>query len=305
MFYKVFIEKWEQIKAISTKSSAYVFRGHKEREWELKPTLERAANKFYMNNSQLFGHEYLILREFQSVAGQYLNKLPNNKNLLEWYSLLQHYGAPTRLLDFTRSIYVAAFFAFESSCNESVIWGLNHQRLDEFLYNKLLKEHNYKLRNLIFLDYKIDIANKILNYENQQLVQKTREEIFCNKDMIFTVDCSRKNIRHHIQKSVFLIPSSLERSFTEILTEQFDFKFSELTEDNAESITFEELYNKRLNYETCLFKLVIPKEVSLEGLYDLNNMNINALTLFPGLDGFARSLNLIMRNMERVSLKNY
>lgn len=136
MFYKSIIKNWDEIKAISKNSYHFDFRGHAERSWELKPTLERAADKFLMKYSHLFGHEYLILREFKSVAKQFLNYVPESCNYLEWMALLQHHGAPTRLLDFTNSIYVAAFFAFESSTSDSAIWAINSYQLNDTLITK-------------------------------------------------------------------------------------------------------------------------------------------------------------------------
>lgn len=303
MFYKIFINDWDEIKSLSKKSFHFDFRGHTEKEWELKPTLERAADKFLMDYSQLFGQEHLILREFKSVSRQYLNHVPEPNNYIEWMALLQHYGAPTRLLDFTYSIYIAAFFAFESATNESAIWAINRYQLNDLLIQKMNNDPDWEMRNLVLHDYTIDVANKILDHENKRVVETVHKKLLENKNIVFTVKPDTRNIRQSIQKSVFLMPSTVKRSFQDILIEQFNFKFDSLSEENAETISFEELLENKLNYNTCLFKLIIPRKVCVEGLYDLRNMNINAATLFPGLDGQARSLNLIMRNMEDSNMR--
>jgi hypothetical protein len=46
-------------------------------------------------------------------------------------SLMQHHGVPTRMLDFTFSASVAAFFALENAKGESAIWVVNCGRLEE------------------------------------------------------------------------------------------------------------------------------------------------------------------------------
>ena len=42
-----------------------------------------------------------------------------------------------------------------------------------------------------------------------------------------------------------------------------------------------------------IIKYIIPKKFKLEILNDLGYMNIDSSTLFPGLDGFARSLAIV------------
>jgi hypothetical protein len=54
-------------------------------------------------------------REFRRRAHQYVTDVPSVDLDLEWLALMQHHGAPTRLLDWTRSPHVAAFFAAQSS----------------------------------------------------------------------------------------------------------------------------------------------------------------------------------------------
>ncbi len=244
--------------------------------------------------------EYVIFRAFKSIAHQYITNLPSDKNYLEWYALLQHYGAPTRLLDFTSSFYIAAFFAFENANDDCAIWAINHYQLDEFLGEKIMEMFLKNKRSLVGLDYRNELANYLLDYENIDLSNTAKEEIFHKESKIFSVEPNIKNQRLALQKSCFLMSSIIEEPFKKTISKQFELGSENLGEANAETIELEEPIKSKLVYETRIIKFIIPRKIYVVALYDLNDMNINAATLFPGLDGLARSLNLIMRNMERM-----
>jgi hypothetical protein len=38
---------------------------------------------------------------------------------------MRYYGTPTRLTDFTRSLFIAAYFALEDAAGESVVWAVS------------------------------------------------------------------------------------------------------------------------------------------------------------------------------------
>lgn len=101
----------------------WIFRGESDETRPLSPSLERLHkdNLGSMANAEKLSLSYFkrrYKREFK----------PNNS--LEWLSLLQHYGAPTRLVDFTYSWYIALFFAIESlSDKNSSLWCINLQEL--------------------------------------------------------------------------------------------------------------------------------------------------------------------------------
>lgn len=86
----------------------WAFRGESDAERTLRPGIERIASKPGRA-------EDYVEQEFKRRAHHYLSDLPDDEDDLEWVALMQHYGAPTRLLDWTRSAYVAAFFAAESA----------------------------------------------------------------------------------------------------------------------------------------------------------------------------------------------
>jgi hypothetical protein len=91
----------------------WMFRGHQRFECLLVPSVERAASKKYVSWAAL---ESMILAEFRAKAPMHMDarNLPPSTERLAWLALMQHYGVPTRLLDFTFSPYIALYFALRN-----------------------------------------------------------------------------------------------------------------------------------------------------------------------------------------------
>jgi hypothetical protein len=92
----------------------WIFRGHASPDRLLKPSLERAAEK--KRSTSWAALELMLLWEFQAKAPLHAerHRLPPSSVRLDWLALMQHYGVPTRLLDFTYSPYVALYFALRN-----------------------------------------------------------------------------------------------------------------------------------------------------------------------------------------------
>jgi hypothetical protein len=105
------------------------FRGHAEAHWKLAPKLYRVPTP----NRGIRIIEDEIRQEFMMRAPGLTDGGPLNS--WEWYFTMQHFGAPTRLLDWTEGVLIALYFAIRNSSgkNDAVIWAL-----DPWWLNKLV-----------------------------------------------------------------------------------------------------------------------------------------------------------------------
>lgn len=156
----------------------FVFRGHASDKYRLIPSALRSESKDILNKLSLFGNipdfddfetiqtikEYHILRDFYKKCDRnglligdiasvrdtilsptdfrpaYMSEKWLPEDLWPLAALAQHFGAPTRLLDWTHDIHVALYFAIEDylegrkvpeDTSNMVLWALNLKAITE------------------------------------------------------------------------------------------------------------------------------------------------------------------------------
>jgi hypothetical protein len=127
------IKSWNDLQKIENNS--LIFRGQGDYGKGLETSIERLCKKICIHyKGAISKKEYTrrveesLLRDFTRRYHQYDILPPNIDDDLEWLSIMQHYGAPTRLLDWSYSVFVALYFALENAeeKKDSALWAINH-----------------------------------------------------------------------------------------------------------------------------------------------------------------------------------
>jgi hypothetical protein len=123
------IRSWLDLAKLAEDSAQddWIFRGEPLGDEPLRPGAGRVAAGRRQRKAKIgVDDERAALERFKSDALPYLARTPPNDHHLEWLAIAQHHGMQTRILDWSESLLIAAFFAVEGAGTRrgGVIYGV-------------------------------------------------------------------------------------------------------------------------------------------------------------------------------------
>jgi hypothetical protein len=254
------IDPDQLVKSFNHLPNNYIYRGHSNADWNLESSLERViGNKWCAAQARTF--EEFSLDGFKAKFHLYDNENIAPDSKLAWLAIMQHYGVPTRLLDFSESPYVALYFALEAYQpalkKDLAVFALDYTAVMEASINHI------RSKNPEFNESRASV------YPKQD---KVFDEIVDPSayDIAWITEPKRHNERLDRQGSCFLVSGNRETRIADVLALPTYADCS--------------LIKYRINHDlyTHMFAL-------------LRKMNVTGKILYGDLDGLARSIRMAMQ----------
>lgn len=264
-YHEIEVKNWVDLQNCFNKNfkndgRKWLFRGQKSARWTLKTSLERIIEMredFDIRKSRQI--ESWLIRWFQRQSKRYIINPPKDEDFLEWCSIIQHHGGPTRLLDWTYSFYIAAYFAIHdvnpTTETQCAIWAIDWEWWRENSLNELDPELRKSYEKGAG-EKKPERFSKLIEAESPAILDVSP---------FYMID------RLTLQQGLFIMSTNISCTLM----------------DNMKKIQ-----SKNSNRKSLIkIKVPLSKNFVKESLSDLEIINnITWNTLFPGLDGFAHSL---------------
>ena len=248
--------------------------------------------------------EFFAISRFQAMSQDFEKWESNVAALIA----MQHYGAKTRLVDFTTSIMVALFFAYENRVTgkERAIYAINYSGL--LLQNGLWSEYQKYLEeinamiNLGDEQARWNVESQIENHYFQQFALSKAEENIKNTQLqengiipLYTASCNK---RQRAQTGIELMPCTFDwfdRNLARALNQKDVREVNDPSSLVVEDIS--EIEDPKTLLAYPLIKLVFDPRMEADAWQLLDQANINAATIYPDIVGVARSVHYSERTL--------
>ena len=239
------------------------FRVHPEEYGNLTPKI--FGSKYIQKIAVRPDTESFAIKEFKRVAPALTQSIPNQDDHCGWLFLMQHHGAPTRLLDWTQNALVALYFAvrnFEDG-KDGELWAI---------YPYFLNKKGYEFNGIATQ------SNEILQYlaEEPYLAIDPVSDIQKEQE-ILAKKCGLDKIP---QNPLALYPTM---NFFRMVAQLSTFTIHPIPRQEN---TIPDL----LKDKKYLVRYVIPQDCKLNLINDLKSLGISRRTLFPDLDGLSQTI---------------
>ncbi len=239
---ELFAHSWNE--DIGRFRSRYAFRGLSDADYRLETSLIRLGGEYV----KLERH---LLRNFRKYAHR---SVVERDSLWHWLSVAQHFGLPTRILDWTYSPFIAMHFAtasIDKFDRDGVIWAVNYVKAHELLPRCLRERLELEGANVMTLQ----VLNECIN-------------------SLDALDALADG-----KVTIFFEPPSIDDRIVN------QYAFCSIMSDPTLALD-----DWLAEHPSLARKIIIPASLKWEIRDKLDQANVNERVLFPGLDGLSRWL---------------
>jgi hypothetical protein len=251
------VDRFVSISTLSMKRVPFFFRGQAKssKDWPLEPLFCRLVKG--IKEDEALRLEYDAIQYFKKHAKIFIRSemIPKDNDIGDWIALMQHYRTPTRMLDWSASCNVALYFAVFDEPQEKP------GALWFFWWKELSKIMGNKFGRATT----VEEWNNLLSDQDKFVKFGAEAKLRINM-----YESDVKSERMMAQKGVSTFCERLYCDHAQVIGEAL------------------------MHTETPLCKIVINPQEKMKIREYLNKLNITAVTLFPGIDGFGGSIKEII-----------
>lgn len=245
----------------------FVYRGLSNEEYKLLPGIFRKQTdkidnlEISSDKYRTWGTEIDILKAFIHEASSIIS-MPS-ENIGQWAEYAQHYGVPTRFLDWSKNPLVALYFCVrDNNERDGSVWVLHAKNYSRYMAKRLGEQND-----LGFKTPHIIVEELVKGHSHYEL------------PILYTpyyVDA-----RMSAQSSYFMVWGTCEEALETMLASD-DLKMCLPKKE----IGLRTYGNHEI--EALTFRFLVYACDKQMILHELDTVGINEKTLFPGLDGIGR-----------------
>lgn len=254
----------------------FIYRGHSNCQYKLLPAIFRWHDLPQGGSIGAYSQlEFNVLEDFISEACFFVRDVPVD-DVISWLEIAQHFGVPTRLLDFTENPLVALYFAcIGSSEKDACVWIIN-----EPAYNKKF----FLEKGVVVATHSKQALSKIVT---EEIVYQDFQQHYGNMNYIqypWIYKPHYREERMHLQESIFMLWGADRGPFAENLSEN-EYMSTGIVENTENGV---------------LCAVSIPAARKKELLNALDLCGVNEKFIYPGLDGIGKYIDKKYSSRQKV-----